>query len=206
MYLRGYRRRHLRLTQVIGYKGDYLMGLLKETPKVYLGHRTNKGLGAVHRTHLCAKPLISEKREMFNKTLKSSVTRPGSCTVEGGSWENIAWVMTIECSGHKSHGSWWPSTNSQDTLPQHPQDHFLINFFLQAQGQCIHDVENHCLVTALSLTSSVVNSLLKRKKHPLRVHITLAIEGRTAAAVAIVASTFASSGTHTLFSQKRDVN
>jgi hypothetical protein len=51
-----------------------------------------------------------------------------------------------------------------------------------------------------------VNSLFKRKKHHLRVHITLAIEGGTAAAVAIVASTFASSGTHTLFSQKRDVN
>jgi hypothetical protein len=35
-----------------------------------------------------------------------------------------------------------------------------------------------------------VNSLFKRKKHSLRHHITLAIEGGTAAAVAIVASTF----------------
>jgi hypothetical protein len=36
--------------------------------------------------------------------------------------------------------------------------------------------------------------------------MTMAIEGGTAAAVTIVARTFASSGTHTLFSQKRDVN
>jgi hypothetical protein len=40
------------------------MGLLKETPKVDLGHRTKKGLGGVHRTHLYAKPLISEKRDV----------------------------------------------------------------------------------------------------------------------------------------------
>ncbi len=179
------------------------MGLLKETPKVYLGHRTKKGLG-VHRTHLCAKPLISEKRDVQkNKTCKSSVTRPDACTLQRGSWENIAWVMTITCSGHNSHGSCWPCTNSQDTLPQHPQHHFLIKYFFSAAGQCIHDVENHCLVTALSLTFSVVNSLFKREKHPLRVHITLAIEGGTAAAVAIVASTFASSGTHTLFSSEK---
>jgi len=48
----------------------------------------------------------------------------------------------------------------------------------------------------------VVNSLFKRKKHPLRVHITLATEGGTAAAMAIVASTFASWGTYTLFLTK----
>jgi hypothetical protein len=60
------------------------MGLLKETPKVYLGHRTKKGLG-VHRTHLCAKPLISEKRDVQkNKTCKSSVTRPDACTRQKG--------------------------------------------------------------------------------------------------------------------------
>jgi len=40
------------------------MGLLQETPKVYLGHRIKKGLGGVHRTRLCAKPLISEKRDV----------------------------------------------------------------------------------------------------------------------------------------------
>jgi hypothetical protein len=47
-----------------------------------------------------------------------------------------------------------------------------------------------------------VNSLLKRKKHPLRVHITLVTEGGTAAAMAIMASTFASCGTPTLFLRK----
>ncbi len=47
-----------------------------------------------------------------------------------------------------------------------------------------------------------MNSLRKRKKHPLRVHITLATEGGTAAAMAIVASTFSSWGTHTLFLRK----
>jgi len=50
-----------------------------------------------------------------------------------------------------------------------------------------------------------VNSLFKRKKHPLRVHITLAIEGGTAAAVAIVASTFASWGTHTPFFLRKEM-
>jgi hypothetical protein len=62
------------------------MGLLKETFKVYLGHRIKKGLGGVHRTQLCAKSLISEKRDVkYNKTCKSTVTRPDACTVQRGS-------------------------------------------------------------------------------------------------------------------------
>jgi len=40
------------------------MGLLKETFKVYVVHRTKKGRGRVHRTHLCAKSLVSEKRDV----------------------------------------------------------------------------------------------------------------------------------------------
>ncbi len=46
-----------------------------------------------------------------------------------------------------------------------------------------------------------MNSLFKRKKNPLRVHITLAIEGGKAAAVAILASTFA----HTLFPSEKEM-
>jgi hypothetical protein len=36
--------------------------------------------------------------------------------------ENIVWVITIKCTSHNSHGSWFPYTNSQGTLSQQPWD------------------------------------------------------------------------------------
>ncbi len=149
---------------------------------------------------MCKTPKKINKTKLANQAWQGQV----HARYRGGSWENIAWVMNIKCSGHNNHGSCCACTNSQDTLPQHPEDHFLIKYFFTDAGHCIHDVESHCLlVTALSLTSSVVNSLFKRKKHPLIVHITLVTEGGTAAAMGIVASTFASWVPTPFFSEKR---